>query len=66
MYDKCTIGNRYWSLFLLLVLVFLKDVIDIVKHVPIMLFLVIIASSIAFMIIIIIEKMLNVNEIIRN
>ena len=66
MYDKCMIGNRYWSLFLLLVLVFLKDAIDIVKHVPIMLFLVIIASSIAFMIIIIIEKMLNVNEIIRN
>ena len=37
---------------------FLKDVTDIVKSVPIMSFLVIIASLIAFMILIIIEKII--------
>ena len=49
----------YWPLFL-------KDVADTVKHVPIMSFLVIIASLIAFMILTIIDKMLIFIERIRN
>ena len=44
----------------------MKDVTDIVISVLIMSFLVIIASSIAFMILIIIEKMLIFIERIRN
>ena len=45
---------------------FMKDVTDIVKNVLIMSFLVIIASLIAFMILIIIEKMLIFIERTRN
>ena len=44
----------------------MKDVTDIVKSVPIMSFLVIITSLIAFIILIIIEKMLIFIERIRN
>ena len=60
-------GSWYRSLFLVSVSVISqKDVTDIVKSAPIMSFLVIIASLIAFMILIIIEKMIFFVERIRN